>query len=86
MAQPQPQEQLTLDQVLRLVDKLTPEEQEQVRARLNSRSKIGRWQALFSKVQSRCKNLPPITDEDIVADMKEIREELKAEGASQSGS
>jgi hypothetical protein len=80
MAQPQPEERTTLDQVLKLVDKLTPEEQEQVRVRLNSKSKAERWQALFDRVQTRCMNLPPLTDEDIIADMKEIREELK--GAS----
>ncbi len=30
MAQPQPDERVTLDQVLKLVDKLSPEEQEQL--------------------------------------------------------
>lgn len=34
MAQPQPDERVTLDHVLKLVDKLTPEEQEQLWERL----------------------------------------------------
>ena len=85
MAQPQPEERITLDQVLKLVDKLSPEDQEQIRARLNSKPKMERWQALFNKVQAQCKDLPQLTDKEIIADMKDIREELKAKRASQSG-
>ncbi|HEY9868269.1 MAG TPA: hypothetical protein V6D08_03825 [Candidatus Obscuribacterales bacterium] len=69
--------------MLRLVDKLTPEEQELLRVRLNSKSKTERWQALFDKVQEQCKGLPPISDEEIVSDLKDIRKELKAKRANQ---
>jgi len=84
MAQRKPEDQTTFDQVLKLVDQLTSEDQERLRVRLNSKSKTERWQALFNKVQDQSKDLPAMSDEEIVADLKEIREELKAERARQS--
>ncbi len=84
MAQRKPEEKPTIEQVLKLVDRLTNEEQERVRAKLNSKSKTERWNALYSKVQTQSKDLPPISDEEITADLKEIRQELKAERARQS--
>jgi hypothetical protein len=84
MAQRKPEEKPTIEQVLRLVDRLTSEEQERLRAKLNSKSKTDRWDALYSKVQAQSKDLPRISDEEITADLKEIRQELKAERACQS--
>ncbi|MBU6455897.1 MAG: hypothetical protein KGS72_29265 [Cyanobacteria bacterium REEB67] len=80
----QPKKKLSVEQVLELVDGLSPDEQERVRAKLNSKSKAERWEALCSKVQSQCEALPPITEAEILADMKEIRNELKAERAQSS--
>ena len=84
MAQRKPGESVTVDQVLRLVDQLSTEEQERLRVKLNSKSKTERWQALFKTVQEQCKDLRSISDDEIVADLKEIREEMKAERARQS--
>jgi hypothetical protein len=67
--------------VLHLLSQLPADEQEKLRAKLNSKSKAERWQALFSKVQGQSKDLPPLSDQDILADVKAIREELKAQGA-----
>lgn len=78
MAQRKPEEKPTIEQVLKLVARLTNEEQERLRAKLNSKSKTERWNALYSKVQTQGKDLPPISDEEITADLKEIRQELKA--------
>jgi hypothetical protein len=85
MAQRKPEEKVTVDQVLKLVDQLSTEEREEVRAKLNSQSKTERWQALSSKVQDQCRDLPSMSDDEIVADLKEIRKGLKGERASQSG-
>jgi hypothetical protein len=84
MAQRKPEDQATFDQVFKLVEQLSSEEQERLRLRLNSKSRTQRWQALFNKVQDQSKDLPALSDEEIVADLKEIREELKAERARQS--
>jgi hypothetical protein len=71
-----PEEKATFEQILKLVNELPDSEQERLRVRLNSKSKSERWQALCNKVQEQSKDLSPITDEDIVADLKEIREGL----------
>lgn len=84
MAQRKPEDQTSFDQVLRLIDQLTREDQERLRVKLNSKSKTERWQALFSKVQDQSKDLSVLSDEEIVSDLKEIREELRAERARQS--
>ena len=81
MAQRQPEDNVTLDQVLKLVNQLPADEQEKLRAKLNSKSKAERWQALFTKVESQSKELPLLSDQEILADCKAIREELKAERA-----
>jgi hypothetical protein len=83
MAQRQPQ-RVHFEQVLLLVDQLSGDEQERLRIKLNSRSKAERWQALCNKVQNQCKKLPPLSDEDLLTDLKEIRAEMKAERAESS--
>jgi hypothetical protein len=80
----QPKKKTSLKQVLELVNELSPDEQERLRSKLNSKSKAERWEALCSKVQSQCDLLPPITEGDIIADLKDIREELKADRAQSS--
>lgn len=84
MAQPQPEERITLDQVLKLVDKLSPEEQEQLRKSLSDKYK--RFQQLCDKVEANriAKGLPRLTEDEIVAEVRAIREEMKAERADQS--
>lgn len=81
MAQRKQNDKVTLDQVLKLVHQLPADEQEKLRGKLNSKSKAERWQALFNKVQSQSKELPVLSDQEILADVKAIREELKAERA-----
>ena len=80
----QPKKRTSLEQVLKLVDWLSVDEQEKLRTELNSRSKAERWQALCDKVKRQSEALPPITDAEILADMSEIRAELKAERAQGS--
>ena len=83
MAQRKPEEQSTLNQVLKLVDSLSSDEQEQLRQDLSNRTWGQRWDALVKKVQEQSRNLPPVTDEEIVAEMKAIRREVLA-GRAQS--
>jgi len=80
----QPKKKPSVEQVFKLVEGLSADEQERLRAKLNSKSKAERWQALCNKVQSQCEALPPLTDAEILSDLKEIREELKAERAQSS--
>lgn len=87
MAQPIPEEKVTLDQVLKLVDKLTPEEQEQLRDDLSNRSWGKRFQQLCDRVEATrmAKGLSRLTEEEIMAEVKAVRDEMKARRANQSG-
>lgn len=46
MAQRKPEEQITLEQVLKLVEKLSPDDQEQLRIRLDRNTRQQEWRNL----------------------------------------
>lgn len=83
MAQRKPEEKVTVDQVLKLVDQLSPEEQGKLRRKLDE-SWSAEWRALIKEVDEQNQGTPPLSEEEIVAEMKAVRRELKAESA-QSG-
>ena len=80
MAQPKP-ERMSFDKVLRLVAELSLAEQEQLRLQLNNKSWGERWDALVQKVREQNREFPPVTDAEVVAEMKAIRKELWNERA-----
>lgn len=84
MAQRKPEEKVTVDQVLKLVDQLSPEEQGKLRRKIDE-SWSTEWRALTKEVDEQNQGTPPLSEEEIVAEMKAVRRELKAESA-QSGS
>ncbi|CAN5715482.1 hypothetical protein BH10CYA1_BH10CYA1_64250 [soil metagenome] len=81
MAQRKPENQFTVDQLIQLVDKLSPADREELYRRLDLKSWGEKWHALCAKVDAQGKDLPPLSEQQVFADMKEIREELKAERA-----
>lgn len=85
MAQRKPEDKVSVDQVLKLVNKLSFEERQELYRKLDLKSWGERWRALCAKVDEQNKNLPSLTEDEMVAEMKAIREDLKAERA-QSGS
>ena len=78
MALQKPEDKSSLNQVLKLVNNLSPDDQEQLRQDLNNRTWGQRWDVLVQKVQEQSKGLPPLNDEEIVAEMKAIRKEVLA--------
>lgn len=86
MAQRNPEDKVTVAQILKLVDKLSSDEQEQIRKKLSTRSWGQRFQQLCDKVEATrlAKNLPHLSEEEIMAEVKVVREEMKAERANQS--
>jgi len=84
MAQRKPQDRVSVTQVLRLIEKMTDEDRQELYRRLDLKSWGEAWRALCAKVDDQTRDLPPLTDAEIVAEMKEIRAELKEERA-QSG-
>ena len=67
MAQPKPEDKTTFNQVLKLVDQLSPEEQEQLRHNLNNQSWGQRFDELCNRIEQRriALDLPRMTEEEI---------------------
>jgi hypothetical protein len=84
MAQRKPDENVTLDQVLKLVEFLTPADRSTLRSKLDDKNWGDQWRALCNEVDEQNKNTPPLSEDEIVAEMKAVRKELKAKSA-QSG-
>jgi hypothetical protein len=68
-AQPEP-EKIPLQQLFRIVDRLSPAERIVLRQRLN-KDTLAEWQALSDRVRERNKNLPSLSEEEIVAALNE---------------
>jgi len=81
MAQPKP-ERISFDQVLKLVDQLTPIERRQLRQRLEFQSCDDEWNKLKQDLTEKrsTQGLPPPTDEDVQdeIDARRTPEELDA--------
>ncbi|MBX9878393.1 MAG: hypothetical protein K2Y22_08030 [Candidatus Obscuribacterales bacterium] len=75
MAQSKP-EDINLDQVLKLVEQLSPEDQSELRRKLDD-SWSKRWSALVQRIEKRAKDYPPLSDEEILAEVKAAREARK---------
>lgn len=79
MAQRKPEEKDTLDQILKLVDQLSPIGREQLSQRLNGKSWGDRWRQLEQEIEQNriAKGLPPMTEEEVYAEFTEHRREKK---------
>jgi hypothetical protein len=84
MAQGKSQDNVSVTQVLQLIEKMTDEDRQELYRRLDLKSWGEAWRALCAKVDEQTRDLPQLTEAEIVAEMKAIRAELKEERA-QSG-
>jgi hypothetical protein len=84
MAQRKPQDNVSVTQVLQLIGKMTDEDRQELYRRLDLKSWGESWRALCAKVDEQTRDLPPLKEAEIVAEMTAIRAELKEERA-QSG-
>ncbi|MGH9547923.1 MAG: hypothetical protein ACRD3W_01060 [Terriglobales bacterium] len=75
MAKPKPEDKTTLDQVLKLVDQLTPEEQEQ----LVEEVKLQWLRRALEEGEESLKQHGGIPAEKVFADLKDRYERRKAE-------
>jgi hypothetical protein len=74
----------TYAQVLKLVEQLSPDELTKLRKEIDSKTWNTRWEALFTEIDEQNKNLPPLSDEEIAAEVDAAREEIKAKRAQKS--
>jgi hypothetical protein len=75
MAQQKP-EKPSVDQMLKLAEQLSPDEREELRLKLGTKSWAERWDALTKRVRERSQQVGRISDEEIVAEMKAIKREV----------
>jgi hypothetical protein len=86
MALQKPEEERSIvGQVLSLANQLTPDELAEVRRKLNAKAWGQEWRALCKEVDEHNKGKLQLSDEEIAAEVKAVREEMKAERARQSG-
>jgi uncharacterized coiled-coil DUF342 family protein len=80
------QEKTTVDQILKLVQTLSPEERGELQRRLDASTWGDQWDQLSSKIQARfaAANEPIPTEEEVMAEVKAVREERKARRAQGS--
>jgi hypothetical protein len=79
----EPKKKVTVDQVLKLVEQLSPTEKGELRNKLDT-SWGERWDSLVAKVDDRNKGLPLLTEEEIYAEFTEHRREQRTKRAQSS--
>lgn len=74
---------MSLDQVLRLVEQLPADEQEQLRLKLNGKAWGEEWDRLAQKIQDKFQldGVPIPTEAEVMAEVKAVRNQRKAERA-----
>jgi hypothetical protein len=83
MAVPQ-RKDTPIDQVLKLVDQLSQDEMALLRQKLNMRIWGQKWDQLVESIDKRNQGKPPMSEEEIMAEVLAAREEMKADRANQS--
>ena len=81
MTQQKRKEDDTFEQVMKLVDELSPDKQEELRKNLSNRTWGKRWRQLVEDVQNDNRNLPPLTEEEVIAEMKAIKKAIRSNRA-----
>jgi hypothetical protein len=79
----QPKKKPSVEQILKLVEQLSPSEQGELRNKLDT-SWGERWDSLVARVEERNKGLPQLTEEEIYAEFTEHRREKRAMRAQSS--
>lgn len=83
MSKPKPQRQNPVDQVFELISRLTPEQQGLLRRKLNDTWRQ-EWRALFSAVDEHNRTNQSLSEEEIISEVKAIRQTMKTERERQS--
>lgn len=76
MTQQNSEDKVTLNQVMQLVAQLSPEEKGELRRKLDDSWKE-QWDSLTTRVREKSKELSPLSDEEIMAEVKAVREARK---------
>ncbi len=85
MTMPNPKK-ISIDKILKLVDQLPPAELLELQRKLDDKTWGKQFHQLCDEIEAVriAKGLPGLTEEEIMAEVKAVREEMKAERAHQS--
>jgi hypothetical protein len=75
---------MPLEELLIFIDQLSPAELYALRRKLDNKIWGDQLETLFSTIDDRNKGLPPLSEEEIVAVIKEIRQEPKVSPVSET--
>jgi hypothetical protein len=78
-----PKRKVSVQHVFQLAERLSPSERGELRHKLNT-SWGDRWESLVAIIEENNKGLPPITEEEIYANITEHRREQRAKRAQSS--
>lgn len=80
------QEKISVDQIMNLVQALSKEERAELQRRLDASSWSAEWDQLSAKIRARfvAAGEPIPTEEEVMAEVKAVREERKATRAQGS--
>lgn len=81
MAQQRPRDDDSVSEVLKLVDRLSAEQRQELYRRLNLKAWSEQWRALSAKVDEQNEGKPQLTEEEVMSEMAVLRSELKQERA-----
>ena len=81
MNKQKPDEQVTVEKILRLVELLSPAEVEELRRELGSKTWGDRFRQLVQDVAKDNEGKEPLTDEEIADEVFKYRREKRAQGA-----
>jgi len=73
MAQRKPDTNDTLNQVMKLVEQLSPEQYAELRRKLDAKSWGLEWRELVKDVENDNQGEPALSDEEILAEVKAVR-------------
>ncbi len=72
------QEEPSYEKIVGFINSLPLEKQEELRRTLNKKTWGQRWQNLCDRVQENSKGLPPLSDDEINAEIKAARRERES--------
>ena len=84
MAQRKPDDKVTVEQVLKLIDRLSASEQSGLLNKLEAKAWHKEWNTLLKLVDDQNADQPTLSEQEIMTAVKEVREEMKAERAQNS--
>ncbi len=70
MARQKSEDSVSVNQILQLVDKMSADQREELYGRLDLKRRGEKWRELCNKIDRQTSDMPPLSDEDVVMEVK----------------